>query len=323
MKFQVMLSCVGRQAPLVAAFRAAADEVGAVIVADIDPYVAARGVADLFFESPPYTDAMYRRWCLEVCERHHIGLWISLKEEELLVLEGFRSDFAARGCVLVGAPVMSIELARDKRGYAEALAPHNLPVPPAQTLKEVSEDLQLPGESFIIKERRGRGSRGLKHARSRQELLRLAHDEVASADWIAQPFLKGDIYCIDVINDLSGCYAACLSRKRLRMGIQETDIALTLNDPKIESVATKLSLALGHQGCMDVDLIEHEGSLYVLDLNLRFGGSHVFSLEAGARVPHAIIAWRQGRQPDPECLKHIPGLIMSRYSSVCRVGKEA
>ncbi|MCG5495989.1 ATP-grasp domain-containing protein [Ectothiorhodospira variabilis] len=323
MKFQIMLSCAGRQAPLVDAFRTAATEVGRVIVADLDPYAAASSVGDLFLKSPPYTEAMYQHWCLDVCERHNIGLWISLKEEELLVLEEIRPDLASRGCVLVGAPVLSIELAQDKLGYADALKPYGLLTLPSQTLKEVTEDLQLTGESFIIKKRRGRGSHGLKHASSRQELIRLAENEMVSANWIVQPFLEGNIYCIDVINDLSGCYAGCLCRKRLKMGIQETDVALTLNDPDIESIAEKLSLALRHQGCMDVDLIKHEGRVYVLDINLRFGGSHIFSLEAGARVPQAIIAWRQGKQPDPAYLDHIPGLIISRFSSVCRVGRQA
>jgi carbamoyl-phosphate synthase large subunit len=70
---------------------------------------------------------------------------------------------------------------------------------------------------------------------------------------------------------------------------------------------------------MDVDLVEHEGSLYVLDLNVRFGGAHIFSLYAGARVPDAMVAWRQGRPHEPRWLTHEPGLVLSRFKSVCRL----
>lgn len=319
MHLNIMLSCAGRQAPLVQAFVDALNGRGKVLVADLNPHAPAHGPADLAMASPQFTDPTYRDWCLEICSKHEIGMWISLLEDELTVLEGLRERMAAAGCTLVGTPVEMIDIAMDKLAYGDHLAGYGIDVPETKTLSQVIDTCSVASEEFVVKMRRGRGSRGLFRVRGVEALLKAATSADDPDTWIAQTSVEGQIYCIDVINDLERRFATCLIRKRLGMGAQETDVAETVQDDKIEALARTLSEAMGHQGCMDADIIEKDGKLHVIDINLRFGGSHIFSLVAGANIPAALIAWRLGQEPDPAWLRQRNGEILSRYSFVTRL----
>ena len=70
---------------------------------------------------------------------------------------------------------------------------------------------------------------------------------------------------------------------------------------------------------MDVDVIESDGELFVIDMNLRFGGAHIFSLKSGADIPAALVAWRLGQTPDPTWLQHRDGETLARYTSAVKV----
>jgi carbamoyl-phosphate synthase large subunit len=319
MHLNIMLSCAGRQAPLVEAFVRALNGRGKVYVADINPFASALGAADIPLTNPPFTDPNFTNWCLSTCRKYQIGMWFSFLEDELAVLEGLRDALQEAGCVLIGSPADMIETGMDKRMYATHLEEYQIAVPATKTLLEVKEGCRMEGQEFVVKMRRGRGSCGLFQVRSQEALLATAESSNAPDSWIAQESIEGQIYCIDVINDLNRNFAACLIRKRLSMGMQETEVAETISDSRIENLARQLSLAMRHQGCMDVDVIEKNGTLYVIDLNLRFGGSHIFSLVAGANIPAALIAWRLGEQPEPEWLRHRDGEILSRYSTAIRL----
>lgn len=319
MQLNIMLSCAGRQAPLVQSFVDVLDGRGKVHVADLNPHAAALGPADVAMASPRFTDPAYPDWCLGVCREHGIGMWFSLVEDDLAVLEGLRQPMAEAGCLLVGTPAETIAAGMDKLSYATHLSQHGINVPDTRTLRQVLDAGGMTGDEFIVKMRRGRGSRGVFRLTGSDALWDAARQSDDPDAWIAQVYVDGRIYCIDVINDLDRRFAACLIRKRLGMGTQETDVAETTSDARIEALARTLSEVIGHQGCVDADVIEKDGKLYVIDINLRFGGAHVFSLAAGANIPAALVAWRLGQEPDPAWLRHRDGEIFSRYSTVARL----
>jgi len=318
-QLNVMLSCAGRQVPLVQSFVHAIAGRGKVHVADLNPHAAALGPANVAMVSPRFTDPVYPDWCLDVCHEHGIGMWFSLLENDLAVLEGLRERMAEVGCLLVGAPLEAISIAMDKISYSRHLRQYGINVPDTRTLRQVLVAGGMTGDDFIVKMRRGRGSRGVLRVTGSHALVDAAKRLDDPDAWIAQAYVEGQIYCIDVINDLDRNFAACLIRKRLAMGARETDVAETISDARVEELALTLSKAMGHQGCMDVDLIESDGDLYVIDMNMRFGGSHIFSLVAGANIPATLVAWRLGQDPDPAWLRHRDGEILSRYSAAARM----
>jgi len=318
MDLNILISCSGKQMPLVQSFVDALNGQGKVFAADINKYASSLPAADFSIVSPELTDENYGDWCLGVCEEHHIGLWISLLEDELLVLERLREPMRKSGCILVGAPTESIKNALDKYSHKSFLGQFGINVPETWTLYELKNKADIQEGNYIIKNRYGRGSRGLVRVNGADRLREIAQEKGYSDNWIAQEIIEGDVFCIDVINDLNSNFAASLIRKRLVMGRQETDVAETVINEDINRIAEKLALAIRHQGCMDVDIVQRGDELFVIDLNVRFGGSHIFSLAAGSNIPAALIAWRKETKPDSNWLKHRTGEIFTRYSTVTK-----
>lgn len=320
-ELNILLSSAGSQLPLVKAFIKALDGRGKIIVADSNPYVSSGTAADISIVSPKFNTNKHKNWCLDVCKKHDVGLWISLHEDELIELEDLRQQMNKLGCQLIGAPTEHLKLAMDKYFYPSFLKEFDVLVPKTWTLEDLNSELSLSQGKYIIKMRKGRGSKGIMRIDNTQELLNIAKEKNYSEDWVAQEVIEGEVYCVDVINDLNRNFSSCLVRKRLVMGGQETDVAETVINNDINQIAQKLSKAIMHQGCADVDIIKKDDKYYVIDINVRFGGSHIFSLAAGANIPAAIIAWRIGKNINSDWLQHDTGNIFTRYSNVARYTK--
>ncbi|MDR8393496.1 ATP-grasp domain-containing protein [Aliifodinibius sp. S!AR15-10] len=315
-ELNILISSAGRQLPLVKAFVKAIDGSGKIIVADSNPYVSSGTAADLSIVSPKFSTQEYKNWCLDVCMKYGVGLWISLHEEELVELEDLRQQMNELDCLLIGAPTEHLRHTMDKYSYPSFLKEFNILVPKTWILKDLNSELSLPPGKYIIKMRKGRGSKGIIRVENTQELLNIAKEKKYSEDWVAQEVIEGEVYCVDVINDLNRDFSSCLVRKRLVMGGQETDVAETVINDDINQIAQRLSKAIMHQGCADVDIIKKDEKYYVIDINVRFGGSHIFSMAAGANIPAAIIAWRTGKNVNSDWLRHDTGNIFTRYSNV-------
>ena len=89
----------------------------------------------------------------------------------------------------------------------------------------------------------------------------------------------------------------------------ETDASETVVMPEIEKYSRRIAEATKHPGNLDADFfVGEDGAVYLLEMNPRFGGGYPFSHIAGANVPAALIAWAQGKEPDPEWLEITMGV---------------
>lgn len=298
------------------AFQEALDGRGEVIATDADPLSAAFCIADRSFVAPPLAHAAYRDWVVELCRAHDVGLVLSLLEAETRRLESIRGALHRAGCRLVGAPPGVIDRTEDKiltRGLADEM---ELRYPRTWTLEEVIDGAALPSVPFMIKPRRGRGSRGITQARDHIAVLRFAERRSDVADWIAQERLEGTEYGVDIVNDLQSRYRTSYQRRKISMRAGETDIAETVTEARLSEVAERIAGVVGHQGCLDADLLIVEGEPHLLDLNVRFGGGYAFSHAAGANLPALLVAWAIGEPIQDAWLHSRPGVTSLRTSSV-------
>jgi carbamoyl-phosphate synthase large subunit len=65
----------------------------------------------------------------------------------------------------------------------------------------------------------------------------------------------------------------------------ETDVAITVKEPKLESLGKMLGEITQHPANMDVDVFFDGTDAYILEMNARFGGGYPFSHLAGVDLP--------------------------------------
>lgn len=292
-----------------------------MLTADCNPFAPAAIVSNGFFIAPNITSKDYKNFILSLCRNEKVSLLISLLPEELLLLESIRLKLNNIGVILVGMNTQMLECSMDKRKYSNLCESTNFHAPKYWDLHKSTEisDNHYP---IIAKPTFGKGSRGVILLRNRNQLGVFLADHKKTgggSNYILQEFLKGQEYGLDLLNSLESKPVARFLRRKIRMRDGETEIAETVNDPALETAGEALALKLAHQGIVDCDIIRSGDKDYLIDVNPRFGGGYIFSHEAGANAPAALVSWLVGREPNYIWLKPKPNVISVRYSDIKRL----
>ena len=317
----VLISSVGRSISLVKQFKSSLPFNGRVITADNDPLASAAPAADLAYIAPRIDSKRYNSWMLSLCKREKVSLLISLLPEELLKLETLRPSLTNLGVKLIGMPKEWIKICLDKQSYNVLCEGTNFQLPQQWKLNDIE---QIPKKAYplVAKKIKGKGSIGLSYINNKAKALELANNLKCIGsidDYFFQCHLEGQEYGLDLINDLDGKNAGVFIRRKLRMRDGETEIAETVTNQKLEIAGYNLATKLAHQGLVDCDVICSNGEFYLLDVNTRFGGGHIFSQNAGANIPAAIIDWSQGKKPNLTSIKQKSGITSARISQIQRL----
>jgi len=331
----VLISSAGRRNYLVEWFREATRSFGGRTVAvDVDARAAAGADADVFVALPPITHDEYVPALAYVCAEHDIGLAISVNDHELARWSSLdRTAFDAGGTMLLALDAGTQQLAEDKLAMAVRLTAEGIPVPETVSAAGSSR----PVTDVVVKARYGSGSNivSLVSAQQAQQeaesLAPLARDRLnnpipdarAALDaLVVQERKVGREYGVDVVNDLSGRFAGVLARRKIRMRHGETDQAESVAPDKFLDLAKRLSDTLRHRGLVDCDVIEcADGSLWLIDVNPRFGGGYPFSHVAGADVPTLYLHWLTGALPDTDLLEYRSGVVASKHIALAVVAR--
>jgi carbamoyl-phosphate synthase large subunit len=277
-------------------------------------------VADVSCTVPAASDACYLDEMLRVCVLHKVRLLFSLHDWEAPFIASNLQRFREVGTIPVVSKPEVIGLCLDKlqtRNYAiQNGIPHPFTVsdPDEASRAILVGSLKVP---IIVKPRFGQGSLGIQtiwdeadlaicHKMLMRSILSVDSNQILAAgrdSLIYQEHIEGEEYGLDVVNDLKGEFVVCFVKRKLAMRAGETDAAETVCDRTLEELGRRIGSTLGHFGLLDVDVIVREGVPYLLDMNPRFGGHYPFSHMAGANIPAAIVAWAQGKEPDPSWLR--------------------
>lgn len=336
----VLLTCAGRRSYSVEIFKQAVRPLGCAVACDSSAEAPALQNADRAFTVPSVDDPKYVDALLSICEAYNIDLLVPALEPELLRLASERARFLDIGTIpLVSTPEV-VTVCYDKLAAAEFLTSCGVGVPrPFESLEAARAALSGDGKGLklIVKPRWGVSSIGLHFAEDDEELelsYRLAKKQVsrsflaeisatdAQRSILIQECLIGEEYGIDVINDLGGKYVCTLVKRKLRMRAGQTDRAVTVRDERLERIGRVIGENLGHVGLLDCDAFVTPHGCYVVDINPRIGGGYPFSHIAGANLPAALIAWVDGRRPDPACFQIEPNVMASRDDTLVVINQK-
>ena len=108
---------------------------------------------------------------------------------------------------------------------------------------------------------------------------------------------------MDVVNDLNGKYVCHLVLQVHTMRAGETDLVTTVDPAIAGDIPQRLSQLTRHPGMWGVDIICDQEKPLIIDINPRFTGDYPYHQISGANIPAALIAWTNGKVPEPSWFK--------------------
>ena len=305
----ILFTSVGRRSYLVEYFKKSLGDKGKVYVANSTDISPAFEVADGCVVSPLIYDDSYIPFLLDYCRKMEISAVIPLFDIDLLILARNKQRFTDIGVTVVVSDEGVIDICNDKwRTYLFGKE-NGIGVPATYLSLEDSLSAIRSGEvSFplIVKPRWGMGSIAIYQADDEEELRvfynktfkgikdsYLKYEAAMDIDHcvIIQEKAKGEEYGLDIIDNLNSEYQTTIVKHKMGMRAGETDCAMVVEDKALSDFGKKISMALGHVGNLDVDIMVDGEDIKVLDMNARFGGGYPFSHMAGANLPEAILNW--------------------------------
>lgn len=310
----ILLTSVGRRTYLIHYFQQALNGTGKVFASN-SVMTYSMKQADSYVITPQIYDDSYIEFLLAFCKENDIKAIISCFDIDLPVLAANKKRFEDDGIMVIVSSPEVTRICNDKWLTYKKVTEFGLKTPRTWCCYEKVVSELRNGQLFypvIIKPRWGMGSIGIYKANNEDELrvlsaklhheifntyLRFESKEDEEQCIIFQEMIKAQEYGLDVFNDLNGNLTTIVAKKKLAMRAGETDIAEIVNNQPFLKTGAILSKELRHIANLDVDcFMDESGSIYVLELNCRFGGQYPFSHLAGVDFPRQIIEWIEGKE---------------------------
>ena len=308
----ILFSCIGKRGYVADFFRSHLEPNDRIIGTSNTPWTPGFSSCDSSYIVPDIVTREYIPAVLEVCKRESVDAILSFFDLDVMKLSGHLDDFRSLGVTPLLPDETTAKLCFDKWETFQFLVKNGIQT--ATTFLGFAEAKDAIKNKLLtfpvfVKPRDGYGSRHTFLARNLREMDVFFH---YMDDMIIQETLKGDTYNIDVCNDLHGQVLSVVPWRKLRSNLGETEQAISVSDAALIEFGQRLGVLLGHSGPMDVDLFVSNGQIYVLEINLRFGGGYPVSHLAGADFPRMVVSMIRGENPKPAIGQFQSGVAMMK-----------
>ncbi len=290
----ILISSIGAKVGLVKAFRDAIDRIGGqgrVIGIDSDRFAPAGEFCDAFHcvkaqDSPGYWEQIE-----EICRSEKIGLAVPTREAELSAWSDWRQKTGNQFCQLALSSQQCLQVCADKTQTHTWLLENDFPSPEIGTVGELRNTTFNNRLPLVVKDPFGQGSRGVHFINHIEEIANLPDH------WIVQPSLKGIEYTLNAYIDRNGKCRCLIPHRRLQVVDGEVDRAVTEKLPPLMLLGKKITEALpGAYGPINLQVFYESdiGSIWVTDINPRFGGGYPLAHAAGGRFTEWLLLESMG-----------------------------
>ena len=334
----ILFTCAGRRNYLINYFKNALAGQGKVIAADKQHCAPALADADIALIVPNIYDKNYIPTLIDIIKKYDVKVIIPLNDLELPMLSDKREEIEQYGAKVIVSDARAIKISFDKWETVTFLNKIGLKSPKTFICIDEAKKAIEKGElhfPLVVKPRCGSASVGIEFVESVEELemvYKLQHirlkrtflADIVSEKCLAQSILiqekiGGCEYGMDVLNDFNGNYVNSFVRKKLSMRAGETDKAISVIDNRFNKIGEIIGKNLKHIGNLDCDIFDHNGELYVLELNPRFGGGYPFSHEAGNNTAAIYIEWLKGNTEISQHSNYQEGLMFSKCDRLLKI----
>ena len=232
-----------------------------------------------------------------VVVENEIDLIISNVDPATIIQSHLRSQLnSASFC----SSLESTERCLSKRLFQEFCEENNLGIIPS------AADSTFP---IFAKPNVGSASKGVKLITSSAELELLGND----GGYVFQKYIIGTEYTVDAYITRNEKICGVSTRVRTETFAGESIITETIDDPEIQNKSIEAIQKLKLIGPITLQFIREEKSnvLYLMEVNPRFGGGVIASVEAGFNFP--LMMLQELYDEEPDTVFYGKKLIMKRY----------
>jgi len=321
----ILFTAAGSHVPLLDAFARALGQRSSIYATDLRADAPALKAAGRSFLLPAYTDPTYSERLLDLISRHRPAMLFPLHDYELMRQSAMRQLIEDLGTRLMLPAPQRLNWCHDKYRMANEWPVDQLPslrpipgcIDPHEALQAVARgQWRFP---LLLKPRLGSASLFMKRVDTPDalldfhqsmcgnlpdELLGIGFEGQSAVDqppgrWLLnrhesmliQPFIEDATeWGFDVLYDLDGHVVDVWVKQKLEMRNGRTHRALPVCRPGLLEVGFELGEWMRHPGNLDVDILsDNQGTLWLADVNPRFGGGYLFSDRFGARYPEHLM----------------------------------
>ena len=249
-----------------------------------------------------YVEPLTLEDVLHVVEREAVeGVFVQVGGQTALNLAG---PLARAGVRLLGTAVESLDISEDREKFYALLHTLGIPHPPGGAARSVEEGAAVAerlGYPLVVRPSYVLGGRGMQIVAGRDELLHyLARAQAINEDHpvLIDTYLEGREVEVDAVSDGVGLYLPGVMEHIERAGVHSGDSLALFPAPhltaderdQIVAHTLAISRALQVRGFVNIQFVIKDGTVYVLEANLRSSRTVPFVSKAAGSplVPIAV-----------------------------------
>ena len=240
-------------------------------------WIAESILVDAYYKISPAKDELdYIYEITEIIKQERIQYIIPLTDVEVDVLNKNRETIEQLNCVICMSDRNTIEICRDKERIEKYLTIENC----VKCIPTISKKEAIINDIFpcIYKPKRGRSSEGIVIIHDK-EYLDFVSKRV-TCEYLLQPYIGGDVVCVDLIRQKMSNLSMLVSRKELLRTKNGAGISVhVFCDKGLNEICNVAAEALDINGCVNFEFIQTDnGDYYFMECNPRFSGGINFSM---------------------------------------------
>lgn len=245
-----------------------------VLVGDMESLSVGLYLADKAYKLPEGLSSEFLPAVKKICKKENVDAFIPLVDEELVSSLDLEKDKIP---VLLPREAF-ISLCLDKYNLMTNLVKEGITIPKTKLASEGANELKYP---IIAKPRVGRGSRGVRILKSKEDLDSYMRDVQDNNSIIMQEYIEGKEFTVSVIVWRDGNVLGVVPKEIIKKeGI--TKMAVSRRNEKIRNICEKIQRQMEADGPFNVQLkIDSNGDPYVFEINPRFSTSISLTMACG------------------------------------------
>lgn len=249
-----------------------------IFATDIYPaqWVAPSHLIENFFQVPLANLIDFIPAILKICIENNIKHLIPLTDLEVDIFADKEKLFKKHDINLCMSNKQSIDICRNKKKVYEFFKNDNKILPITtyayNEIGKIENNLKI-----IAKIQKGRSSEGLQILKDKNSINLISNKK----DYVYQPFINGDIYCVDYIRDSYGRECAVARKEILRTKNGAGTTVEVQHNKELIELSSIIGKKLNLLGCVNFEFIYSGNKYYLMDVNPRFSAGVEFSVLAG------------------------------------------